>query len=728
VSWFRSWVWMWIAGLLLGIGASPVQAGAAGGQLPTSEQLLPDTTTGFVAVSSVDELANHWRATQLGQLMADPVMQPFAKDLRRQFEDRWSGARERLGLTLDDLRGVPGGDVGVGLILQPASDSGAADEACLALVVDVTGHVPQATALLEKVSNNLKQQGANRTEIKLPETTFPVVQFDHLPRPKDDPLAKPGTALYVLSGNLLVASDSLRVIRGILARASGDQANSLASVPAFKAVMSRCARDNGGAIPQIRWFIQPMGYVAAIRAATPEKHRRKGKSILELLSNQGFGAIQGVGGFVDFYVTEEYQLVHRTAVYAPRRDKYEKAMKMLAFPDGPEFAPQRWVPRDVATYTTFYVDILNAFDNFGPLFNEICEGVEYLFSADPACQGELDQGILPQTFRQEFQQLYITLSSEVKVIPRKAGSNWEIKDKGQTYLVKNIDGTLKVYAEIDLWEEALRGLKNPQDPLAPQIDLRADLIEHLGQRVTVISAYEEPITTTSERLLFAIETTNEEAVRAAIKKTMQTDPDVRLRKFEDFDIWEIVEEARPEEPTIPTITIPTLAGEAREGKEEKGEKKEKEVRLLPHAAVTVAKGHLFVASHIDFLKKVLTPRAERDMLVSNVDCQLVESAVKQLGVTQKCAWSFSRTDEEYRPTYELIRQGKMPQSETMLARVLNAIFATGKKGEFRHQKIDGTQMPQYDVVRRYLGSAGMAVSTEPEGWFFKGFTLRKGAP
>jgi hypothetical protein len=37
-------------------------------------------------------------------------------------------------------------------------------------------------------------------------------------------------------------------------------------------------------------------------------------------------------------------------------------------------------------------------------------------------------------------------------------------------------------------------------------------------------------------------------------------------------------------------------------------------------------------------------------------------------------------------------------------------------------------MPDYDVVRRYLGSASVVVSSESDGWFFKGFTLKKGGP
>ncbi len=104
--------------LLTGIGNASDHASRP------SETLLPDTTQGFFAISNVDTLREHWNNTQLGHLMADPVMEPFTKDVRRQFEDRWSSVHERLGLTLDDMKGVPGGDVGIGLVCAEARHSG----------------------------------------------------------------------------------------------------------------------------------------------------------------------------------------------------------------------------------------------------------------------------------------------------------------------------------------------------------------------------------------------------------------------------------------------------------------------------------------------------------------------------------------------------------------------------------------------------------------------------
>ena len=124
-------------------------------------------------------------------------------------------------------------------------------------------------------------------------------------------------AFYCLTDNLLVITDDLGVMKGILARRHGKSDDSLADVKPFQIVMQRCASDYGKAQPQMRWFLSPLGYAEAARASTPAAHRRKGKSILEVMRHQGVGAIQGVGGVADFS-TEGFELVHRTAIYAAR--------------------------------------------------------------------------------------------------------------------------------------------------------------------------------------------------------------------------------------------------------------------------------------------------------------------------------------------------------------------------------------------------------------------------
>lgn len=630
-------------------------------KIPPAEKLFPKSTQGFVSIANVEALIDHFNNTQLGQLTADPVMKPFTDDVKRQFESRWSNVHDRLGVTLEDLRDVPGGEVAIGLI-EPAKKQSA-----IAISVDITGHEKQAQEMLDKINKNLTAEGAKRSELKAPNFAEPIIQY-LLPVPEEEREAEgaqvggraatPGRAatatevpaaryaFYFMSGNYLCTTDNLEVLHGIIARLSGKgpAEDTLALVPGFKMVSDRCASDAGTVVPQFRWFLHPIGYAAVARAATPPQQRRRGKSIFELLGNQGFDAIKGVGGYASF-ADESYDLIHRTAVYAPQ--PYVKSMKMLKFLNGEDYQPQDWVPSDIATYSTFYFDILNAFDNFGSLFDELYGG-----------------------------------------------------------------------GETGVWLDTLKSLK--EDPHGPKIDLRKELIELLDHRISIVTDYQMPITTSSERILIGIQVKKDtdKDVAKAIEKMMKGDPSAKQRKEGDLVIWEIVEEES--EANGPEVQF---GDEPDMNLDLKKKPVKTEDRLFPHAAITVVNGQLYIASHLDFLQKILKPHESRDLLRNAADFQLVNDTIEALQPKEKCVRVFSRTDEEYHATYEMIRENKMPESESMLARVLNQLFGEGKK--HRQQKLDGSQLPEYDTVRHYLAPAGLQATAEPDGWFIKGFTVSK---
>ncbi len=642
VSRYSAWMLVWSLCCWLGVGPLSAQ------KLPPSEQLFPNTTKAFLAVADVDVLSDQWDKTQLGQLMADPVMKSFGDDLREKVEQRLGGIGSRLQLKLEDLRGVTSGEVGIGAVrLAP-------DEAAVAVVADVTGNLPKAEALLKKIDADLRKKGA--TQAAIPQGANTIIRFDL--KPQAGATGPQRKVFYCLAGNALVASDNQQVLTAILAQLPGGNngADSLAATANFRVVMGRCAKDAGNTMPQIRWFIDPLGYMEIVRAVTPEDRRPRDIDLLRLAQTQGFDGLKGMGGFIDLAV-EGFEAVHRTYIYAPR--PFEKAMKMFLFPPGDNFAPQPWVPRDVATYSTGYIDILNAFDNFDSLFDHIV--------------GQGEEGI---------------------------------------------------------WQDVLESIF--EDPNGPRIHLRTELVQHLGRRLSILTDYELPITPTSERLLVAIELSDAKAVAAAIKKIMDADPTARPHKkeirstdgtkTETITIWEMIEEELPERglPNIRLRDIPSLSlGDDDDDDDEEPE------RLLPHAAITVVHGHLFIASHLDFLLKVVEPAAARQTLERSLDYRVVDATLAGLGVANPCARTFNRTDESARAAYELIRQGKMPESETILGRLLNAIFGGGQTGVDRSQRIDGKNLPPFDTVRRYLGPAGMVVGVEPEGWFFKGVLLNK---
>ncbi len=413
--------------------------------------------------------------------------------------------------------------------------------------------------------------------------------------------------------NLLAAADNLKVLEGIMGRMGSESKDSLGASEAFAYVMTRCKKDAGELMPQIRWFLEPFGYAEVSRAANPDRHRRKGPDLLKILKNQGFAAIKGVGGFVNLAV-ENYEWIHRTAVYAPPvkgagDDKYELAARMLNFPNGGKFSPEWWVPREVALYASFDLKIQTAFEASKTLVDE--------YVGDP------------------------------------------------------------------VFEDVLSGIL--EDPNGPQIDIRKDLVGLLKTRVAVLSDYKLPITPKSERIMVAIETSDEARLKATIEKSMKADPDARRREVNGHVIWEVVEK----EADIPMVTIENNAAGPNAAEEE-----EEDHKLMPNSAVCVAHGHLFWSTHIDFMIKVLDSAPDREKLIESADYLQVESELAKIVGSENCALAFSRTDEEYRAVYELIRAGKMPEAETMFGRLLNSVLGDGnKKGVPRRRASTAASCP-----------------------------------
>ena len=61
----------------------------------------------------------------------------------------------------------------------------------------------------------------------------------------------------------------------------------------------------------------------------------------------------------------------------------------------------------------------------------------------------------------------------------------------------------------------------------------------------------------------------------------------------------------------------------------------------------------------------------------------------------------------------------------MLAHLINRILGEEKDGVVRKARLDGSKLPEYEVVRRYLGVSGSYVTSEKDGWFMIGFVLNK---
>jgi hypothetical protein len=372
--------------------------------------------------------------------------------------------------------------------------------------------------------------------------------------------------------------------------------------------------------------------------------------MLKILKNQGFTAIEGVGGFVNFSV-DKYDILHRTFIYGPGNqasgERFTLAARMLDIPNGGDFAPPDWVPRDVSSYAAMNLNTKNAFESSKTLVNEI-------------------------------------VGDEV-------------------------------------FEDVLESIKTDEN--GPRIDIRKELIAYLENRVVIFSDNQLPITPKSERIVFAVPTNNAEKLAVTIQKQMETDEDAKRREINGHVVWEVVDA----QTDLPMITIENAEALAGDGADKAADEEPEEKPMLPNSAVTVAFGQLFVATHIDILAKVLASEEQRQKLSTSSDFERVTTEMAKLKLSSESAEMFTRTDDAYRQAYELLRAGRMPEAESMIGKLLNSMLGEGKEGVLRSQRIDGSKLPEFDAVRRYLGPAGLSVTTEGDGWFITGIVLPKQA-
>lgn len=601
--------------------------------------LVPNTTKAYFSIPNVELLRGKFDETQLGALMKDPVMQPFVEDLRQQIDAKLGKSGIKIGIDWEDLEGVYGGEVSFAII-QPDGDK---KQHATVLLVDVGENGEAANKLLDKVSKNLLAKEAKKSIRKVGAVEMSVFT---LPKKKDETVAR--QVCQVLTGGRIIATDHLATAEGIVRRITGDRKDALEHLDAFHATQERCQKELGDGAPHVSFYVDPFGYAEVTRAASGGRKKR-GTDMLKVLMNQGFTAVQGIGGNVVFS-TGEHEFVYRAFVYAPavvrkegdkNKDKYDLAARMLDFPESEGLVSQSWVPRHVATYATLNVKIKQAFN--------------YV-----------------ETFVDEM-----------------AG------DKG-------------------VFRDVIESIKT--DPAGPMIDIPKDLIGNMGERATLITDYRLPITPKSERLLVAIELTDEKTVAKTIDKAMGADPDAKKRVFDGHTIWEILNENENDKLEVKIDGAGALGGE---------EEEEEPKRALPNSAVCVANGHLIIATHVDFVVDMLKKVPGSSSLADSADYKIVNTALEKLGAGKDSVRGFSRTDETYRPTYELIRQGKMPESETLLGKLLNRLLGPDEEGVLRDQEIDGAKMPDFDVVRRYLGPSGMYTKSEGNGWFITGLLLTK---
>lgn len=305
-------------------------------------------------------------------------------------------------------------------------------------------------------------------------------------------------------------------------------------------------------------------------------------------------------------------------------------------------------------------------------------------------------------------------------------ASWDVQ-KAYT----NIGHFVDAFSGKETFDDVIKAMKEVPDF---RVDIKK-MVQSLGNRMTVVSATEEPIDETSEKMIVGIPLADGvdgdwliesigRAVKGKVKKLAGfkyiVDDRVEVADddpYGDLDIDEGIEDDLLDDTEIDD--------------DDDADEEPPRITLFNRRYFVIQGNTLFVCNDKDYLKKVLTTKAtdafQKAADLKNMNLHLAElSDVKQVRFRM-----FNRLDRMLKTNYEMMRQGRMADSETFVARLMNQIYGKKASGESkkRAQQIDGSELPKdFDKeIAPYLGQSGWVMETTKSGWRFSGCVLPKKA-
>lgn len=341
-----------------------VGGGASAAERPSAERLLPDHTVAMLSVPSVPQLTEHFFNSSIGKMSQDPQMRPLMAALYGSLSDLVGEAKDRVGLSLGEMLALPQGEATVALVAPPDRPP------ALIVVIDVKEQIANARTLLEKGAVAMEAAEAEKTEEEVGETKITAFQTRR---------GRQRTAAFFEKDNCVVLGSDVEVLKGVLARWGGEKTETLADNFNFNSIMNRCRADKSMP-PQVIWYADPISLLKAAGSGNA------GMAVaLALLPSLVLDGVLGIGGTLAFDVGPyDYLVRTHLLLQSPR----EGVLKMVDFKPV-ESNPERWVPRDIASYATLSWDMQSSFRTLSTVYDS--------FTSPGALSRELSNRILGPT-------------------------------------------------------------------------------------------------------------------------------------------------------------------------------------------------------------------------------------------------------------------------------------------------------------------------------------------
>ncbi len=276
-------------------------------------------------------------------------------------------------------------------------------------------------------------------------------------------------------------------------------------------------------------------------------------------------------------------------------------------------------------------------------------------------------------------------------------------------------GIVDAYIGDAQFDEILEQIKN--DPQGPQIDIRKEILPHIGQEFYTVSEIIEPITPDSKRSLICIKLNDpENKLYGVLNRYSKSEPGSSIEDVGDYRIWKFSNDEEEEE--VIEFNNP--------GNKNANEEDDEEKPLLNKWGVCIVDGYFVFASNPDSLVQVIENAKNQAI---HGDFEKLSSVQSVRAMQEKLlsaeGQSFSEIDLADRSAemqYELFRQGILPQSRSLMAIIAERILKTDKS---KPQEFQGSKLPPYEQVKHFFTPRGFVVRSEKDGWGIDAFILGK---
>lgn len=344
----------------------------------TSEYYLPANTRAWVSVPNLKTLNQHLDQSQLGQLSKDPALQPFIDSARQQMRKWMDDKGVKFEFSLEDFDDIETGEISIAGILPDVEGvESMAGTHGIVLMVDASKDLKSVGELIDRVDGQLKKRGATKEMLEVNGVAVTKWQY-----PEKRKWAKrKRVSFQAIADGWFLVSDNDIIFRQVLRRLTKIDdpkvSGNLASQTSFQYALSRCnlgVDGQDGLDADVRWFVEPFGYVKLARAIEVENEpvKKMEDDWTAVLAANGLKAIRSVAGAVSI-ATDEKEAFFRVFVHAPK-DKTRNAaearmLKILDFSpfDEAEIMPPAWVPESISGSFSAQWDFSKALSGIGPI-------------------------------------------------------------------------------------------------------------------------------------------------------------------------------------------------------------------------------------------------------------------------------------------------------------------------------------------------------------------------